>query len=81
MQKCEVDGLSSLFKLFVFVWKQVAPKISKPGNARPDMQIMLPAYSIVALELGLTSQTDTQEIINPVSDVNSVGAELMVALG
>jgi hypothetical protein len=33
--------------------EQVAPQVSKATIAAPNMELVLPAYSIVALELGL----------------------------
>lgn len=44
--------------LFWDMNEQVAPIVSKPTNVGEDSQILLPAYSIMALELGLAPQGD-----------------------
>ena len=44
--------------LFWDMNEQVAPTVSKPTNLGSDSQILLPAYSIMALQLGLAPQGD-----------------------
>jgi hypothetical protein len=48
--------------------EQVTPQVSKATNAGPNMQVSLPAYSIVALELGLdpakSTMSDTMAEVN-----------------
>jgi hypothetical protein len=44
--------------LFWDMNEQVAPTVSKPTNLGSDSQILLPAYSIMSLQLGLAPQGD-----------------------
>lgn len=41
------------------MFEQVTPQVSKATNAGPNMEVSLPAYSIVALELGLDPAKST----------------------
>lgn len=50
---------------FVVNVDQVTPQVSKATNARPNMQLSLPAYSIIALELGLSpARRDSKAEVN-----------------
>ena len=46
----------------------MTPQVSKAINAGPNMQLSLPAYSIVALELGLDPAKSTMS--NGIAEVN-----------